>query len=62
MDGSYLSFDTDSRPERLLEAFPEPTFTRLRTVKAVYDPSNVFRTNFPIPPAEPPSGTSGSDA
>ncbi|WP_129788775.1 LLM class flavin-dependent oxidoreductase [Promicromonospora panici] len=62
MDGSYLSFDTDSRPERLLEAFPEPTFARLRTVKAVYDPSNVFRTNFPIPPAEPPSDTSGSDA
>ena len=51
MDGSYLSFDTDSRPERLLEAFPEPTFSRLRTVKAAYDPSNVFRTNFPIPPA-----------
>ena len=52
MEGSYLSFDTDSRPERLLEAFPEPTFSRLRTVKAAYDPSNVFRTNFPIPPAD----------
>lgn len=54
MDGSYLSFDTDSRPERLLEAFPEPTLARLRTVKATYDPSNVFRTNFPIPPADSP--------
>ncbi|GGM08162.1 LLM class flavin-dependent oxidoreductase [Promicromonospora citrea] len=52
MDGSYLSFDTDDRPERLLEAFPEPTLSRLRAVKATYDPSNVFRTNFPIPPAE----------
>jgi len=52
MDGSYLSFDTDSRPERLLEAFPEPTFARLRAVKAAYDPTNVFRTNFPIPPAD----------
>ncbi|WP_423462526.1 LLM class flavin-dependent oxidoreductase [Promicromonospora sp. MS192] len=61
MDGSYLSFDTDSRPERLLEAFPEPTFSRLRTVKAAYDPSNVFRTNFPIPPADPadPGAASG---
>jgi hypothetical protein len=62
MDGSYLSFDTDRRPERLLEAFPEPTFSRLRTVKAVYDPSNVFRTNFPIPPAESVSDSSGSAA
>lgn len=60
MDGSYLSFDTDSRPERLLEAFPQPTFDRLRDVKAVYDPSNVFRTNFPIPPAASPSDASGS--
>ncbi|MFD2026777.1 LLM class flavin-dependent oxidoreductase [Promicromonospora aerolata] len=56
MDGSYLSFDTDDRPERLLEAFPEPTLGRLRTVKAAYDPSNVFRTNFPIPPAGSPLG------
>ncbi|MBE1874466.1 LLM class flavin-dependent oxidoreductase [Myceligenerans pegani] len=51
-DGSYLSFDTDTRPERLLEAFPEPTLSRLREVKATYDPANVFRSNFPIPPAE----------
>lgn len=56
MDGSYLSFDTDDRRERLLEAFPEPTLGRLRTVKAAYDPSNVFRTNFPIPPAGSPLG------
>jgi len=62
MDGSYLSFDTDRRPERLLEAFPESTLSRLRAVKAVYDPSNVFRTNFPIPPADPAEPSSGSDA
>ena len=34
MDGLYLSFDTDPRPERLLDAFPEPTLTRLRELKA----------------------------
>ncbi|MBO0609385.1 LLM class flavin-dependent oxidoreductase [Myceligenerans salitolerans] len=51
-DGSYLSFDTDTRPERLLEAFPEPTLSRLREIKADHDPTNMFRSNFPIPPAE----------
>jgi len=50
-DGTYLSFETDPRPERLTDAFPEPTLTRLRRIKRVYDPGNVFNTNFPIPPA-----------
>jgi len=50
-DGTYLSFETDLRPERLTDAFPEPTLTRLRRIKRVYDPGNVFNTNFPIPPA-----------
>ena len=49
-NGLYLSFDTDQRPERLLEAFPEPTLTRLRELKATYDPDNVFNQNFPIRP------------
>ncbi|MBE2314386.1 LLM class flavin-dependent oxidoreductase [Solirubrobacter sp. CPCC 204708] len=51
MDGLYLSFDTDPRPERLLDAFPEPTLSRLRELKAKYDPDNVFRQNFAIEPA-----------
>ena len=50
-DGMYLSFDTRTRPEALSEAFPEPTLSRLRTLKTKYDPENVFNTNFPIPPA-----------
>jgi hypothetical protein len=48
--GLYLSFDTDLRPERLKEAFPGQTLTRLRQLKARYDPDNVFNQNFPIPP------------
>jgi FAD/FMN-containing dehydrogenase len=31
------------------DAFPGPTLTRLRELKAVYDPQNVFNQNFPLP-------------
>ncbi|MGW4460770.1 LLM class flavin-dependent oxidoreductase [Micromonospora sp. NPDC004704] len=51
LDGMYLSFESDTGPERLLDAFPEPTLGRLRAIKATYDPDNVFNRNFPIPPA-----------
>ncbi|HEX6450415.1 MAG TPA: LLM class flavin-dependent oxidoreductase [Trebonia sp.] len=50
LDGLYLSFETDQRPQRLHDAFPGRTLTRLRELKAVYDPGNVFRQNFPITP------------
>ncbi|ROR73077.1 LLM class flavin-dependent oxidoreductase [Bogoriella caseilytica] len=49
-DGSYLSFSSDTRPERLSEAFPEPTLGRLRRLKHEWDPDNVFNANFPIAP------------
>jgi hypothetical protein len=51
INGIYLSFDTDQRPERLRDAFPDETLTRLRHLKALYDPDNVFNQNFSIPPA-----------
>lgn len=50
LDGLYLSFETDRRPQRLHDAFPGPTLTRLRELKATYDPENVFDQNFPITP------------
>ncbi|MCD0449430.1 LLM class flavin-dependent oxidoreductase [Actinocorallia sp. API 0066] len=51
-DGLYLSFDTDTRPERLFDAFGEAGLARLRRVKRAHDPDNVFRANFPISPAD----------
>lgn len=50
LDGLYLSFDTDPRPERLTDAFPPATLARLRRLKAEYDPDGVFDQNFPIAP------------
>jgi alkanesulfonate monooxygenase SsuD/methylene tetrahydromethanopterin reductase-like flavin-dependent oxidoreductase (luciferase family) len=52
-DGLYLSFNTDPRPERLAEAFPGATLDRLRALKAIYDPKNVFNQNMPIGDASP---------
>ncbi|GIG05126.1 LLM class flavin-dependent oxidoreductase [Catellatospora coxensis] len=51
LDGMYLSFETRDDPKLLTEAFPGPTLSRLRRIKAEYDPDNVFNRNFPIPPA-----------
>ena len=49
--GLYVNFETDLRPERLDDAYPGPTMTRLRELKARYDPDNVFRDNFIVAPA-----------
>lgn len=47
-NGLYLSFETDQRPERVNDAFPGETLQRLRELKEIYDPENVFRDNFNV--------------
>ncbi len=49
--GAYVNFVGDEGPERVREAYPGPTWERLRAIKAEYDPTNVFRLNQNIPPA-----------
>ena len=53
LDGLYISFETDRRPERLHDAFPGATLTHLQRLKAQYDPHGVFDQNFPIAVAVP---------
>ncbi|MEV8476393.1 FAD-binding oxidoreductase [Streptomyces sp. NPDC051173] len=43
----------DTDPADVRAAYTPADFDRLRAVKAQYDPDNLFRVNFNIPPAEP---------
>lgn len=47
--GSFLNFLAD--PGRIESAYTPEAFRRLRAVKRVYDPDNVFRVNLNIAPA-----------
>ncbi|GAA0966542.1 hypothetical protein GCM10009555_008680 [Acrocarpospora macrocephala] len=53
LTGLYINFETDLRPERLTDAYPTGTLERLRALKLRYDPDNVFRDNFNVPPRDP---------
>lgn len=49
---AYVNFIGLTEKDRALTAYPEQTLARLRQVKAVYDPMNLFRANFNISPAK----------
>jgi Berberine and berberine like len=50
--GAYVGFLADEGEERIRAAYPGATWERLAAVKAKYDPTNLFRLNQNIPPAE----------
>ena len=47
--GAYVNF-LNNEPHRIGEAYPGSTGSRLRAIKAKYDPANVFRLNENIAP------------
>jgi FAD/FMN-containing dehydrogenase len=49
--GAYVGFLGDEGEARIRQAYPGPTWERLRAVKRRYDPENLFRLNQNIPPA-----------
>jgi FAD/FMN-containing dehydrogenase len=51
-DAVYVNFLADEGEARIRAAYPGPTWERLRRIKARYDPTNLFRLNQNIPPAD----------
>ncbi|MCI0384732.1 FAD-binding oxidoreductase [Streptomyces sp. CNQ085] len=50
--GVYVNFLAEDSEARVRDAYPEGTWDRLRAIKRTYDPTNVFRVNSNIPPAD----------
>ena len=50
-DGAYVNFLVDEGEERIRAAYPGSTWDRLASVKARYDPTNVFHRNQNITPS-----------
>jgi FAD/FMN-containing dehydrogenase len=51
-DAAYVGFLGDEGAARVRSAYPGTTWDRLTRVKATYDPTNLFRLNQNIPPAQ----------
>ena len=51
-NGAYVNFLMDEGEERVRAAYPGAHWERLTQIKAKYDPTNLFRLNQNIPPAQ----------
>jgi FAD/FMN-containing dehydrogenase len=51
-EGAYVGFLGEDGAARVQEAYPASTWERLAAVKRRYDPTNLFRRNHNVPPAE----------
>src|SRR5690606_23789282 len=49
--GAYVGFMGEEGAARVREAYPGTTWDRLAAIKARYDPTNLFRLNQNVPPA-----------
>jgi FAD/FMN-containing dehydrogenase len=49
--GAYVNFLGNEGEARIRAAYPGATWDRLAAIKALYDPTNLFRLNQNIPPA-----------
>ena len=55
--GAYAGFLSSAGPDDVARLYPSATLARLRAVKRAYDPDNVLRLNFNVPPAEAANAT-----
>ena len=49
--GAYVNVHGEEGEQGIRDAYPDPTWDRLRSVKRRYDPENLFRLNQNVPPA-----------
>jgi Berberine and berberine like len=52
-DGAYVNLNAEFEGDSLRNTYGPAKFDRLRSIKAQYDPENVFRHNANIPPGGP---------
>jgi FAD/FMN-containing dehydrogenase len=50
-DAAYVGFLTADDAARVAATYPGATWDRLARIKATYDPGNLFRLNYNVPPA-----------